>query len=83
MKRHRKMPDYFCKYCHIGFGSRQSKWNHEQRCQSNPEIVKQLKIMKKQNDKIISEDLKAFVEENQKDNILVEEDDDKEEEKLP
>ena len=83
MKGHRKMPDYLCKHCHIGFGSRKSKWNHEQRCQSNPEIVKQLKIMKKQNDKINSEDLKAFVEENQKDNILVEEDDDKEEEKLP
>ncbi len=47
MKRHRKSPDYLCKYCHLGYGSRQSKWNHQQICQSNPEIVKQLKLMKK------------------------------------
>ena len=75
------MPDYLCKYCHIGFGSRKSKWNHEQRCQSNPEIVKQLKIMKKQNDKIIKEDLKAFVEENGDTEDGIDEDDDEEEEK--
>ena len=74
MKRHRKSPDYLCKYCHIGFGSRQSRWNHQQRCQSNPEIIKQLKIMKKVNQRIIEEDLKHFIEEIPKNNDDEEED---------
>ncbi len=61
LKGHRKLPDYLCKHCHNGFGSRQSKWNHEQRCLSNPEVGKQLKMMKKQNEKFITEDLKKFI----------------------
>ena len=64
---HKKSPDYPCKHCHIGFGSRRSKWNHEQRCLSNPGIIKQLKILRKSNDKVIEEELNKFVEEN-KDN---------------
>ena len=39
--------------------------------------------MKKQNDKIIREDLKAFVEEISKEDVLVDEDDEKEETKEP
>ncbi len=63
MKGHRKAPEYPCKHCHIGFGSRQSKWNHEQRCLSNPGIEKQLKILKKANQKYLRERLDEFVNE--------------------
>ncbi len=56
MKCHRLSPDFKCKHCHNGFGSPSSKWNHEQRCLSNPEIIKQLKMMKKQNKKLVKEE---------------------------
>ena len=58
MKGHRKPPDFVCKYCNIGYGSRKSKWNHEQRCQSNPEVLKQLKMMKRQNKQLKKEEEK-------------------------
>ena len=37
-------------------GSRSSRWNHEQRCLTNPQIIKELRIMKKANKKIVEED---------------------------
>ena len=29
MKRHRMAPNYLCKHCNIGYGSRQSRWSHQ------------------------------------------------------
>ncbi len=43
MKGHRKSPDYICKHCNIGFGSSGSRCHHQKRCQSNPEVLKELK----------------------------------------
>ena len=61
LKGHKMKPNHICKYCHIGFGTRQSKWNHEQRCLSNPNLIKELKLMKKQNEKLIREELDMFL----------------------
>ena len=40
MKGHRLSPDFECRYCHLGFGSPRSRWNHEQRCPSKPFKIK-------------------------------------------
>ncbi len=68
MKGHRKAPNYFCKFCFIGYGSKQSKWNHQQYCKSNPEMTKGFKDMKKANEMLIREEkereLMKFVEKN-------------------
>jgi hypothetical protein len=56
MKGHRMSPDHLCKHCGKGYRSRRSRWNHEQRCQSNPEVLKQLKMMKRQNNKLKKEE---------------------------
>ncbi len=50
MKGHRKAPDYPCKHCHFGFGSPRSAWNHQQRCKSNPDLLKKLKQRKKRDE---------------------------------
>jgi hypothetical protein len=54
MKGHRKPPNYFCKYCFNGFGSKQSKWGHQQYCKSNPEMAKGFKAMRKANETLVS-----------------------------
>ena len=56
MKGHRKPPNYFCKYYFIGFGSKQSKWGHQQYCKSNPEMAKGFKAMRKANEMLVREE---------------------------
>ena len=55
LKGHRMAPQFFCKYCFIGFGSKQSKWNHQQYCKCNPEMLKGFKNMRKINEKYKNE----------------------------
>ena len=62
-KYHKKVPKYPCKHRFNGFGNRHSKWRHKQRCQSNPEIVEQLKKIKRINSKLKREEKKADGEE--------------------
>ncbi len=72
MRYHRKAPNYPCDFCHIGFGSPGSKYNHKQRCLSNPDVEKQIKMMKKQNEKLKKEEkqLQQFVEVDENEQII-------------
>ena len=59
MKYHKKPPKYPCKHCFVGFSNRHSKWRHQQRCESNPEIVEWHKKIKRINKKLKKEEIKV------------------------
>ncbi len=46
---------YPYKFCFTGFGSPKSIWNHHQRCLSNPEVLYEIKKMKKADDDVKKE----------------------------
>ena len=74
LKGHRMSPDYLCKFCFTGFGTPKSRWNHHQRCLSNPEVLYEIKKMKK-----ADEDVKKELKNAEKKQVEVE--DTQEEEK--
>ena len=57
LKGHKKSPDYPCRFCYVGFGTPKSRWNHHQRCLSNPAVLNELKKMKKA-DEVVKKELK-------------------------
>ncbi len=67
------MPKYPCKHCFVGFGNRHCKWRHEQRCESNPEIVEWLKKIKKINRKIKNEEESKKQAENEEQEAIINE----------
>ena len=69
LKGHRKSPDHPCKHCHVGYGSAKSKWNHQQRCKSNPEVQSELVKLKKIHEKMRKEEMKKNENKNEEKKI--------------